>query len=128
MSQTILRVVEKALNRRAFLNKLTTVGGAFLAGILGFPKTSQAAYKVTCCHLCVLPGSCSYSACGLEWWWCCCYQGRLKHCMECFVPGTADCSNWFNCTGVKCSKAHDVGPAGIECPECACCGDYPGYG
>jgi hypothetical protein len=128
MSRTILRVVENVLGRRAFLSKLTTLSGAFLAGVLGFPKAAQAKVSVVCCQLCVLPGSCSYSNCGLEWWWCCCYQGRLKHCMECFEQGTVDCENWFACTGVKCSKARDCEPAPPECPECYCCGDHPDTG
>jgi hypothetical protein len=124
MSRTILKAVEGALGRRAFLNRIVTLGGAFLTGVLGFPKDSQATYLVLCCRLCKWPGDCTYAGCIFEWWWVCCYAGRIRHCRECMQYGE-DCESYKTCSGVICSMAHDMGPAGSECPEGEECGQYP---
>lgn len=123
MSRALIAAIEKAMDRRSFLGKLSMAGGTLLLGILGLPKTAEGLHHVACCDLCVLPGSCTYTPanCGAQWYWCCCYNNRLKHCMECYAPSQTTCPSNL-CDNVICSRAADCYalPPG-NCPECQCC-------
>ena len=113
---TIVERIGNALGRRAFLNKLMLLSGAFVCGVLGVPTTAYAVKK-QCCHLCYDPeGGCSYAGCSDEWCWECPFDCTWYRCFECFKTGTGYACpdtilNTPKCTSaIKCSKFEKVGP------------------
>ena len=105
MGKTISGFVERAISRRTFLQRLTTMAGAFVAGVFGAPKLAYAC--VGCCNLCVVPSTCTFnqSICTCVWGWVCegrdCYKWLCKECLVGTLPrgctptgSTANCKIW----------------------------------
>lgn len=123
MPRKLLQLVESALDRRAFLRKVTTIAGALVAGVVGAPRPAYACYG--CCGLCLDPGGgCSFTNCACTWNWKCPDYGtcRFYRCYECFENPVSPCDQpcyndphcGITCVGVKCSAYAQLG----QIPEC----------
>lgn len=128
MNRNIFQFIESRLGRRAFVQRMSAVGSAFVAGVFGVSKQAVAC-DAGCCNLCVLPydAGCTRAWCLQQsgakcmWDWLCndnVRQGKSCHqyrCSECFAVLPANCAapcptsntNCRVCTiqGVICSNA-----------------------
>lgn len=136
MSRKVFEIIEDTMNRRVLLQRMAAALSALLVGVLGAPKLAYATtFQENCCQLCKNPASCSYSGCTCEWSWMCCFppnpcvqDWRKFKCHECIqtpinpckLPcwNDADCGNYAQCPGVKCSKSTVV--QGASCPGVLC--------
>jgi hypothetical protein len=124
MPNALLTSIEKAIDRRVFVSRLVSAGGALVYGIFGVPLPAQAGHsptcnhvKVECCCLCFQPDPGCWSGGVCIWAWICCTQtqpNRQCVCQERFESVTTPCTVTLcnnnkeqckTCTGVICSKA-----------------------
>lgn len=100
MSKKLVEMLEKTVDRRAFLSKAAAACTAFTAGLVGFARPARAHYRhVYCCHLCTVDCPSTYS-CACWWSWTCCHSGNTVYCRECFYSSSS-CGN--HCNGIRCS-------------------------
>jgi hypothetical protein len=129
MADAVLRMIEKVLSRRRFLNKITTAAGAFLGGLVAFPEYAQACYG--CCGLCVDPATCTWNTaqCDCVWCWTCVRQCDRWKCKECLkVPFTPPC--YIDICACHNTASYDVcrycNPQTIPCSAAEYLGHVPG--
>jgi hypothetical protein len=89
--------------RRGFVGKLAVAAAGLVASLFGFAQPAHATFRVGCCNLCFLPGTCTWTGCACVWSWGCCGEPdtRFRYCRECIMPGYP-CIR--TCNGVRCSR------------------------
>lgn len=126
---SIYQFLEKSIQRRAFIQRLTVVSSSFVAGVLGMPKTTFGCDPGTgCCNLCLQhDNACTEAHCmslpdkKCYWSWLCSDNFRngktcMKfRCADCFAVLPQNCpptcpTNNSDCRrcpiqGVLCSYA-----------------------
>jgi len=88
MAEMMTRIIE-ALDRRKFLRRAATAGGALVMGVLGLARDVEAAcggilFPAACCCLCKNPATCDCDGASCFWSWQCCNGVQPYVCWECF--------------------------------------------
>lgn len=101
MAGKLIKAIDNAINRRAFLRKATAVGGSLVAGVFGVAPPAQACFS--CCFLCKDPTTCLFVGCVCIWSWECMDQFACRNyrCDECY-NNAVSCVG--GCNGVYCSR------------------------
>jgi hypothetical protein len=110
----LFQFIEKTIGRRAFLQRLTTMTGAFFAGVLGLPEPAFGCTNA-CCNLCLqTDATCSETRCKsfashkCYWQWMCNDDTgpnrtcKRYECSECFAVLPP------NCTLALCEANHNI--------------------
>jgi hypothetical protein len=115
MSEELVRVVARSLDRRTFLRRGAATVASVVLGLFGLSQPAFAFYSWHCCQLCYAPTSNCRGNCGPSniWCWYCSVGTTEYACCEKFSNFT-DCSNQNWCSPVlySCGTRLGVSPAG----------------
>jgi hypothetical protein len=127
MANNIIRVLEKAINRRGFLQKLSVTAGAFLTGVFATRRASATFWPEACCLLCEDPAMCSWnpSSCVCVWYWYCKHTPECAwyKCSECLISLPTNCALPCPTSDADCVVC---GPGIVSCSEARWIAPIPG--
>jgi hypothetical protein len=117
MVHSFLEQLNRAVNRRGFLNKGASACSALVVALFGLDHVALAGGVPGCCHLCSTT-MCNTQTCAAKWCWTCPHgtgdNCTIYTCLECYsVSPGGDCVNtvcdegggFCTCNYVICSKA-----------------------